>query len=772
MGWLALAVLVIMAPAVAAEAPDPLAPCVGADGRHAVIEAGREKDVRALFAPHVPGEALVGGPAGWVFRSIEIAGDTIAADLEGPGGTSGTLRLRPRSCEPDADRTSLSFVGTSASTPAASHAVEALWTAVVRGDREDFYRVFEDSAERTLQLEEPSPAAADASGAARKSTPPPDPPALALPATQASLAIVLVLALLGVLLVVGPMLRELGASGPAGRTTVLGLFGITAAGGILRLLADATFLREAYPLPNVLYLLEPFRLDQAISIYPQGQHLMTGVLGPLLGSNPFDAWFQANILFGTLTIPALFVLATAVTGRRRTGLIAATLLAFWPQHIRFSASESTHIGFVLWATVALAAAALAARRRDLRPFFAMVAATAAALTMRPEAALLLPAVAVLALGHGDGVRRAWRSPLRWLCVAGFAWLVLPMLLQVATDPSAAAFRPDADRSEALGLGNALDVIMTLVWPSEHNGFFDPATTPPWLYVIAVWGAVHGWSRGHRAATVAMALLVGAYLFLYSGMEPAVTIWAMGRYHLSGLVGVVVLCALGLEAVVAAAPRIGSSAGRTIASCVVLAALGCGLWWPAVSALPYDWQAELQWLIERGREPGTRVSGDTRLVVPDNRRRFRDLTPRAPIVALSAGQQQEQAAVTVIEAIESLHTASADPEALYYEGLYCWLALGPGEDRNPQCGAMHAAFLLEPVASRTIEEPVYLSAYVNVRRRGPVDVTLYRIGARKLPAQEARDLLPPPWPRGEDPPAGFEVMGSETSDAMGDAVPAL
>jgi hypothetical protein len=213
------------------------------------------------------------------------------------------------------------------------------------------------------------------------------------------------------------------------------------------------------------------------------------------------------------------------------------------------------------------------------------------------------------------------------------------------------------------------------------------------------------------------------------------------------------------------PALAARPQHQVPAVLGVAILGAALWWPAVRAVPMDWQEELHWLIDLGRAPETRVGEDTRLVVPDNRRRFRDLSPRAPMLALSAGARLEREAFTVAQAVDRFFVEPDAAPTYYLEGLYCHLALGPGERLNPQCEAMRETFVLEPVATYRLDSPPFLTAYASIRSPAPVDLTLYRVLERRLAPHEARGLVPAPWPAERSPPPGFSVIGSPTDASM-------
>jgi hypothetical protein len=264
--------------------------------------------------------------------------------------------------------------------------------------------------------------------------------------------------------------------------------------------------------------------------------------------------------------------------------------------------------------------------------------------------------------------------------------------------------------------------------------------------------------------------VALFFLLYVKMPPAVTLWAMGRYHLAVLPAVVILAALGLEWAVA---RVGLTAmpRRLPAVAVLLATLGALLWWSPMAVFPFDWQTEQAWLVSQGQARPRVLGPETRLVTPDNRRRFGDMSPREAIFALGETQRLTSEVVTVEHALRGLNISGVTTDAVYYEGLYCHFALAPGETTNPQCEAMHQTFELESMGGLTIDAPAYLLAYVGVRPEGPLPIGLYRVGARRLPPAAALKLLPQPVAHG-DTESGSLVMGTSTRASMEQPEPRL
>ena len=214
--------------------------------------------------------------------------------------------------------------------------------------------------------------------------------------------------------------------------------------------------------------------------------------------------------------------------------MAAALIACWPQHIRFSASEATHIGLVLWAFLAIGWTARASRTGSFSDFFAAATSASMMLTMRPEAGLWGPGLLALGVGFAPGALESMKKPgaaLARLAVVGVLLaLFIPQLLVTGAD--ATTLGPAADSPEALDMDSLLGLPRALFMPTEFNAFFDPATAPVWLWPLVWIPVVMARTRAARATAWAAMLTILLFFVLYVKMPPAVTLWAMGRYHLA------------------------------------------------------------------------------------------------------------------------------------------------------------------------------------------------------------------------------------------------
>ncbi len=765
-----LALLVpLLVLATAAHATPPT-PCALSDGRVPIVQQSQARDVQRLLAPGRVGEPLAGAPAGWRLTALELHPSSVRLAIEAPGDravvhlvAAACADLPPAPLPPTA---SFAFaLEQPPATPEGAAALAALADTLRAADTGTFWQSWSDPPGSTTQKDASQKVAPQLRALLTRAFEHP------LEHSTTAIAIVLLALLLALLAALAALLADLGLRGPGAARTALALLALTALALALRALAGPTFLREAHALLAIPPFADAPVLGQPIEVYPQGPQLVFAALRPLLPGDAFSAWFAMNVLLGALTVPAAYALGSALTGGRALGLATAALFALWPQHIRVSASESVHVHVALFATLGLALAIVAARTGRARTFAALTAAAAATAFMRPEAALWLAFLALVALSAGPAVRRRLLSPARLAIVAAAAWLTLPTVLGLSTSAHAQRFAPTSGATESIGSLGALEYLWLLLRPDGRNAYFDAATTPVWLWPLALWGAVTAFRSGRRLLAISLLAIPLTTLALYAHMGPAGVVFTMARYHLLGLPPVVLLCALGATDLAMRLPRLATST-RAAAATVALAALGTALWWPAMNPFPMDWQAEHTWALDLGRQTPPLISDTARLITPDNRRSMLDMAPRDMALALTAARQSAEQVVTVEYALAKLHDGTDRPEAYFYEGLYCWLDIAPGsgETLSPQCAAMHDAFELEPVAALDLDLPTYLQAYVATRPPGPLPLRLHRIGRRKLSPQATSRLLPPPIEPGS--PAAVLPMGSGAPRQMEPPEPPL
>lgn len=101
-----------------------------------VIEAGREREVLALLAPHELSHAIV---PGWKLWNVKIGSRAIELELAGPGGAEARLTLTERG---DADQEASASFGIArdlAARTAGRAAADALVAAVRKNDSGSFW---------------------------------------------------------------------------------------------------------------------------------------------------------------------------------------------------------------------------------------------------------------------------------------------------------------------------------------------------------------------------------------------------------------------------------------------------------------------------------------------------------------------------------------------------------------------------------------------------------------------------------------------------------
>ncbi|MDP6946970.1 MAG: hypothetical protein QF464_22665, partial [Myxococcota bacterium] len=277
----------------------------------------------------------------------------------GPNESKATLSLQWRGCAPNAAGASTSFVFEHAGPDAAKAALLSLQRTVERHDDGTFWQTFIAPPPETYAPTRSEPKRAKTEEVVDRPGPGPGPP---FNESVASTALVLLLALCALLFALAQLWRESVSGAPSPRRVALSLLGLTSIGAGLRWLAEPTFIREAYPLPNVSRLVgeSGLALGSDLYAYPHGMEIAAGVLWRLFSDDPYAGWFATNVLIGTLTIPLAWFAGTRLLKDHRGGLVVCALIALWPQHIRLSASESTHVLLVFWTMAALATTLAAA----------------------------------------------------------------------------------------------------------------------------------------------------------------------------------------------------------------------------------------------------------------------------------------------------------------------------------------------------------------------------------------------------------------------------
>ena len=157
--------------------------------------------------------------------------------------------------------------------------------------------------------------------------------------------------------------------------------------------------------------------DQDTAYYPPGYPISLGVLLWLVRLTPLPdglpaiaAWY--NVVLGTATIVLVADLARRMLRSTTAGVVAAGLIAVWPNlvlHSSVALSETLFNALVVGALLVLAAARWERRQLGAGRLVAFGAVLAAATYVRPISALLLVALLWVLVRAGFGWRRALTS---------------------------------------------------------------------------------------------------------------------------------------------------------------------------------------------------------------------------------------------------------------------------------------------------------------------------------------------------------------------------
>lgn len=254
----------------------------------------------------------------------------------------------------------------------------------------------------------------------------------------------------------------------------------------------------------------------------------------------------ANEIIGVASIPLAAAVATRWLGDARAGAIAAFFVALFPIFVRNDASEANHVPLIaltLGGLVLLDAWRASGARLALAGSAALLALAS---IVRPEAVLLVPAIAALSLSFAGSL------PSRAaLAVAGaaLALVVIPHAIFV--------WRMAAELDSRGSLpGAALGPFALIGRAFETNAVLDPKIFP----LAALPMAVLGIARGRRAVAIAIASLLAML-----AVAPDLDHSNVARVHSLAALFAALLAAAGV-ARIAALPR-GSWAASFAAAAI-------------------------------------------------------------------------------------------------------------------------------------------------------------------------------------------------------------
>lgn len=260
--------------------------------------------------------------------------------------------------------------------------------------------------------------------------------------------------------------------------------------------------------------------------WPPGYHLLLSFIPghTVIGD---QAAYRFNAIVGALSVLALFFAAFLMTEKVSVALLASTLLAFCPLHLKFSGNTSLEMTSLLFILLSVTAVLLFTRLKSRRSYLFAVAVCAFTLLIRPENGLLL-----LVLVPEITFDRK-KMPISALL------LFIPYLLYL---PHIRAYTLTywlANRSHINTLG--LLVRNTLYWLSNDS-------IPLVLSLIALIGA----ARGIKKKTPHIRFLLSyflLFLFFYTFIHKT-TLYAgdAQRFNIILLFPVVILSAIGFKTV--------------------------------------------------------------------------------------------------------------------------------------------------------------------------------------------------------------------------------
>ncbi len=477
----------------------------------------------------------------------------------------------------------------------------------------------------------------------------------------------------------------------------------------------------------------------------------------LLEANAFleESWAEIDILcaiglaFACVTPLAIYLHARLLLGSEKRALMAATMIALLPMHIRFSWSEVAFIPSLVLSSCLFASAhgvLKGAPRVAVPATVAMVALTAATLSARPLnflfilllwfyvgaisqaprrrriiVALLSTATAVpFIFGeflhyYGDNVRDG--ASLR--VVTDAFWLlfdvdrntllnprITPWWLTVSALAAVVAVRPLAQlqqgfrrvlaRPKQTGEDASTSSVETdqgdAAQFAKTNSQPDEATEVP-----------NGVSHATRRVTLFLLTWLGLFFGTHAYVVPLAPAM-QARYHLHLVVPFIFLAVLGSEFLWARWRTMAASPRRTVTGTISVILL---LWMAGapffhrsfIQDTAYNGLDELAFVRRAASqiEPGCAV---VEFASRDLHARFRRGGRR-----LEGGGYQLPYTLYV-HTFESPWTPPVESCLYVYEGLSCFAEKAPNEDIAPQCQEMLAAFPLETVDSTSYANRIY------------------------------------------------------------------
>ncbi len=653
-----------------------------------IIEAGREEEILALFAPYELGGEVRDG-----YRLMNVAIDVSSIDVElvGPDDASVTLRLT----HPDLAESSLTATASFAVQHVAEGgspppAADALIAAVRDNDEGRFYR---------------------------RRAPPPRPTIdRAVDRDLSWLFDGLVACLLGFAFFLVLAGREL-TRGP--RPALLPVVALTTVGVLLRVSMSPATMMGAWPFSRTTTLMR--LLWNSPTLAAALEH----VDGTLYF---FDLVTTVNLVFAFVTPAAVYLHAKKLLEDDRAALLAAAVVTLLPVHLRFSQSEVAFIPSIALSsfTFALVHTALKEKTRWLRLLsIAFLPLVAAMMFMtRPLNQIFLPLLLWTALYLSRRTAPLGRRIFVSLVVAvvgvlAFVYDTIPLY------------------RDQIAEGASVDTVVRGVWAfflPTQNTLLHPWVTPLGLTILAVGGAwatlrARGVRRERGAFLVAWLLL---FYVAHAYVLPR-SIAMQARYHLHLVVPFVMLAALAMGELYKRRRALFWAAALYVA---LVPFFHRGF----IRDVAFNDMREYAFVRKAARRvpAGCTVMEYTGSGDDDVDVRF----DRAGEVLQGKTERRLYAAVPIgTAAADGRSTLRPDARALvddppeclyYYQGLFCYGRKAEGEPMARACAEMDRVAELEEVMSTSFVHRLYdgnLSDAIRDDRAVPIVLGLYRVVSR-------------------------------------------
>lgn len=159
---------------------------------------------------------------------------------------------------------------------------------------------------------------------------------------------------------------------------------------------------------------------------PNGWPYLLSVVFRLFGVHEPAAFLTNNLLYA-LAIVTVFCIGCLLFENARAGVYAALIIALTPEYMMWSNTTAVEPGAALFPAVALLAALIFVRSRELRALFLLAVMTAFAVQFRPESIMFLMVICLVVLFWG---RYSLTRGEFYLLLAIFFILIIPHLVHL------------------------------------------------------------------------------------------------------------------------------------------------------------------------------------------------------------------------------------------------------------------------------------------------------------------------------------------------------